>query len=137
MAASGAMGTEHQYANWAKALDPSKSNSKSENSKTTNEGKLKIKIDDKDKIDRNELNPPNKPRNAPTFKKDGSKVEIHHEGQNPKGPFKEMHKDDHRGKGNDSKNHPDKGKPSKVDRKEFDKARKEYWKEEYYPQNPK
>jgi hypothetical protein len=26
MAASGAMGTEHQYANWAKALDPSKPN---------------------------------------------------------------------------------------------------------------
>lgn len=92
---------------------------------------LKIDVSDANKIDRNLLNPPSKPGNAPTFKKDDSKVEIHHEGQNPNGPFKEMHKTDHRGKGNDAINHPNKSKPSQVDRKEFDKARKEYWKEQY------
>jgi RHS repeat-associated protein len=92
---------------------------------------LKIDVSDANKIDRNLLNPPSKHGNAPTFKKDDSKVEIHHEGQNPNGPFKEMHKTDHRGKGNDAINHPNKSKPSQVDRKEFDKARKEYWKEQY------
>lgn len=47
------------------------------------------------------------------------------------GPFREMHKTDHRGKGNDAVNHPNKSQPSQVDRKEFDKARREYWKEQY------
>jgi hypothetical protein len=40
-------------------------------------------------------------------------VEIHHEGQNPKGPFKEMHPNQHRGKGNDAINHSNKNKPIK------------------------
>ncbi|WP_373550638.1 RHS repeat-associated core domain-containing protein [Haliscomenobacter sp.] len=90
-----------------------------------------INIDEKDKIDRNELDPPKKPGNAPTFKKDGSKVEIHHVGQKREGPYKEMHKNDHRGKGNDAVNHPNKNKKSEIDRKEFDKDRKGYWKKEF------
>ncbi len=28
-------------------------------------------------------------------------------------------------------NHPNKNKPSQIDRKEFNKARTEYWKEQY------
>lgn len=47
-----------------------------------------------------------------------------------------MHKNDHRGQGNDKVNHPDKGKPSKVDRKEFQKARTEYWKTEFPTETP-
>ena len=90
-----------------------------------------IKIKSENKINRKSLNPPTKPGNAPTFKKDGKSVEIHHEGQNPKGPFKEMHPNQHRGKGNDAINHPNKNKPSQIDRKEFNKAKKEYWKNEY------
>jgi hypothetical protein len=42
----------------------------------------------------------------------GKLVEIPHEGQNPKGPFKEMHPNKHRGKGNDAINHPNKNKTS-------------------------
>ncbi|MDN0048455.1 RHS repeat-associated core domain-containing protein, partial [Bacteroides gallinaceum] len=92
---------------------------------------LKIEISPENKIDRSLLNPPSKSGNAPTFKQDGTSVEIHHEGQNPNGPFKEMSKQDHRGRGNFKKNHPNLGQPSKIDRKEFEKAKKEYWKKEY------
>ncbi|WP_158237853.1 HNH/ENDO VII family nuclease [Emticicia sp. TH156] len=92
---------------------------------------LKIDIDDANKINRELLNPPKKHGNAPTFKKDDTPVEIHHEGQKREGPFKEMHWEDHRGKGNDALNHPNKNKPSQVDRKEFDKAKREYWKQQY------
>ena len=91
----------------------------------------RINIKDDDKIDRGQLNPPTKKGNAPTFKRDGTSVEIHHEGQNPKGPFKEMHWEDHRGKGKDAINHPNKSKPSQVERKSFEKERKIYWKNEY------
>ena len=78
-----------------------------------------------EKIARRLLNKPETPGNAPTFKKDGTSVEIHHVNQDPKGPFKEMHWKDHRGKGNHKKNHPNKN--SKIDRKDFDKAKREYW----------
>ena len=47
------------------------------------------------------------------------------------GPFKEMHWQEHRGKGNFKKNHPNLGQPNQIDRKEFEKAKKEYWKKEY------
>ena len=87
---------------------------------------LKIEISKENKIDRNLLDKSSKPDGAPTFKSDGKKVEIHHEGQNPNGPFKEMHKNEHRGKKNYKKNHPNINRPSKIDRREFDKARKEY-----------
>jgi hypothetical protein len=92
---------------------------------------LKIKIDTDKKIDRDLLNSPTKHGNAPTFKSDGTAVEIHHEGQKREGPFVELHWEKHRGKGNDAINHPNKNKPSEVDRKEFDKAKRHYWKEEY------
>ena len=88
---------------------------------------LRIEISPENKIDRSLLNPPSKSGNAPTFKKDGTSVEIHHVGQNSNGPFKEMSKQDHRGIGNFKKNHPNLGQPSQIDRKEFEKAKKEYW----------
>ncbi|WP_276880496.1 HNH/ENDO VII family nuclease, partial [Bacteroides heparinolyticus] len=94
-------------------------------------GGFKIEISPENKIDRNLLNPPSKPGNAPTFKKDNKAVEIHHEGQNPNGPFKEMSQHDHRGKGNYSKNHPKMVENSKINRVEFNKAKKAYWKNEY------
>ena len=92
---------------------------------------LRIEISPENKIDRSLLNPPSKSGNAPTFKKDGTSVEIHHVGHNSNGPFKEMSKQDHRGIGNFKKNHPNLGQPSQIDRKEFEKAKKEYWKKEY------
>ncbi|MGK6353562.1 HNH/ENDO VII family nuclease [Parapedobacter sp. DT-150] len=92
-------------------------------------------MDDENKIDRDLLDAPTKPGNAPTFKKDGTSVEIHHDGQKAQGPFKEMHRDDHRTGENYKKNHPDEQKPlTKEERKDFDKARREYWKKEY-PKN--
>jgi len=97
--------------------------------------KGKIDVHPENKVDRKELNPPSKPGNSPTFKKDGSSVEIHHEGQNKNGPFKEMNKNDHRGAGNDKVNHPNKSKPSQIDRKEFQKMKREYWKKEYPSKN--
>ena len=91
----------------------------------------KIVMSAKDKITRGLLKKPKKRGQSLTFKSDGTSVEIHHVGQNPKGPFKELHWKDHRGKGVDKINHPNKGKPSKVDRKEFDKQKREYWNQEF------
>ena len=76
-----------------------------------------IIIPETDKIEQSILNPPSKSGNAPTFKSDGTSVEIHHVGQNPDGPFKEMHWSEHRGKDTYRQNHPD--NISKIDRKEF------------------
>jgi RHS repeat-associated protein len=91
-----------------------------------------IKIDPENKVDRDLLNPPSKPGNAPTYKEDGKSIEIHHDGQNPEGPFKEMHPEEHRGKGNFKKNHSNTGQePSKIDRKEWNKKVREYWQKEY------
>ncbi len=93
---------------------------------------LKIDVTDANKINRELLNPPTKHGNAPTFKKDGTSVEIHHEGQKREGPFKEMHQEDHRMGENYRKNHPEGQKPlTKEERKEFNNAKKEYWKSEY------
>ena len=41
-----------------------------------------------------------------------------------------MHPSEHRGKGVYKTNHPNKGHTN-INRKEFNKARKEYWKNEY------
>jgi hypothetical protein len=60
------------------------------------------------------------------------KVEMHHDEQKPEGPFKEMHTEDHRGKGVDKINNPNKNKPSAINRKEFNKKRREYWEKEYF-----
>ena len=96
-------------------------------------GRLKIDIAEENKIARDLLNPPSKPGNAPTFKKNGTAVEIHHEGQNPNGPFRELHRQDHRGVGNDKINHPNKSQPSQVERNEFARSRRDYWRSEYLP----
>ena len=107
-----------------KAIDTAKSVEKTSS-------KLVIEIAPENKIDRSLLNPPVKEGNAPTFKNNGMPVEIHHEGQNPQGPFKEMSRQEHRGKGNFKKNHSNLNKPSNIDRNEFKKAKQEYWKKEY------
>jgi RHS repeat-associated protein len=92
----------------------------------------KIQIDDFNKVDRNLLNSPNTHGNAPTFKSDGTPVEIHHEGQGAEGPFKEMHKSDHRLGENYKKNHPSGNKPlTKAERTQFKKDKTQYWKNEY------
>jgi len=76
------------------------------------------------KIPRDQLNPPKKPGNAPTFKKDNRSVEIHHENQNPNGPFREIHPDDHRKIANPIKK-------SKINRQKFKRQRENYWKKEF------
>jgi RHS repeat-associated protein len=66
---------------------------------------------------------------APTGE-DGHPKELHHEGQKPDGPLKEMTRTEHRGKDNYKKNHPLGNKePSKINRKEFKKQREQYWKD--------
>lgn len=81
----------------------------------------------KDKI--NEC--PSKPGKAP-IGEDGKPVELHHRHQGPNDPLDEMTREDHRGKGNYKKNHPNTGeKPSKIDRKEFRKQQKKYWRREW------
>lgn len=42
-----------------------------------------------------------------------------------------MHWKDHRGKGVDKINHPNKTKPSKIDRKKWKTQRENYWKDEF------
>ncbi len=94
----------------------------------------KLVISEVNKVDRSLLNAPNKPGNAPTFKSDGTKVEIHHIGQDPQGPYKEMHWSDHRGKGHYKENHS-KTNTSNIDRKSFNAQKKEYWENEYKTNN--
>jgi len=48
---------------------------------------------------------PNRRDTAP-IGEDGRGIEIHHIGQNPNGPFREMTMTDHRGPGNKGRNHP-------------------------------
>ncbi len=105
-----------------------------------NEAKVVVKelieIDPSNKVDRDKLVPPSKSGNAPTFKKDGTPVEIHHEGQNAKGPFVEMHRSDHRMGESYRKNHPKGQTPlTKEERRAFNSAKREYWKKEYYLPN--
>lgn len=61
--------------------------------------------------------------------RDGKSVELHHEGQNPEGPVREMTQQEHRGPGKYTENHPRGNKdPSKIDRPEAARQRQEYWK---------
>lgn len=93
---------------------------------------ISIVIDEANKIDRTLLNAPTRSGKAPTFLTDGTSVEIHHINQNPRGPFKEFHKLDHRMGSNYGKYHPKGQEPlTKEERKQFIKAREEYWKNEY------
>jgi len=90
-----------------------------------------IEIPEADKIPNDQLNPPDSRGKAPTDKETGKSIEIHHVGQDPKGPHQEKKQDDHRGKGYDKKNHPDKNKKSKIDRNKWKKQREDYWKKEW------
>jgi hypothetical protein len=59
---------------------------------------------------------------------DGHPIELHHEGQNPEGPVKEMTRTDHRLNGNFKKNHSNTGQnPSKIDRAKFRTFKDRYW----------
>ncbi|WP_433958713.1 HNH/ENDO VII family nuclease [Cytobacillus horneckiae] len=69
------------------------------------------------RLPNSEINQPVKRGNAPTSKKDGKPIEIHHNEQSPDGPFHEMHRTDHRLGENYKLNHPNLGSPSKINRK--------------------
>jgi len=58
---------------------------------------------------------------------EGRPIELHHIGQKQDSPLAELTRDEHRGKGNDNVLH-DKLKESEINREDFDKERKEYWK---------
>jgi len=74
---------------------------------------------------------PDKPGKAP-IGEDGHPVELHHRDQSMNGPLDEMTRTEHRGKGNYSRNHPNTGQdPSQINRNDFRKQRKEYWKKEH------
>ncbi len=83
------------------------------------------------RLPNDEMLPPTHRGNAPVSTKDGFPIEIHHQGQEPDGPFEEMSRTDHRGKGNDIKNHPNKGKSSKIDRTQFNRDKRRYWEKEW------
>lgn len=85
-------------------------------------------IKPENKIDRSLLNPPTKRGNAPTFKSDGTSVEIHHRKD---GELQEMHKYDHRSGENFKKNHEHISGRSTIDRKKFNNDRREYWNNEF------
>lgn len=90
-----------------------------------------IDILPENQISRELLDKPNKRGNAFVFKEDGTAVEIRHAGQSADGPYIEMHRSDHRGKGNYKENHPNAGSGTQIDRKEFNKQRRYYWQKEY------
>ncbi|WP_427392370.1 HNH/ENDO VII family nuclease [Geobacillus icigianus] len=85
----------------------------------------------KTRIPNNEIFAPNKRGNAPISKKDNRPIEIHHEGQNPNGPFHEMHASDHRFGENYKMNHPCYNEKSGIDRKQFRKDVRKYWESEW------
>mgnify|MGYP003294997144 CR=1 FL=1 len=83
------------------------------------------------KVLNNEVTPPNKRGNAPISNKDGKPIEIHHNGQEPLGPFDEMHPSNHRYGENYKKNHFDYNGKSKIDRIKFREWKQEYWEQEW------
>ncbi len=85
----------------------------------------------KSRVENSEVIKPNKRGNAPISKKDNRPIEIHHDEQNPNGPFFEMHPSNHRYGQNYKKNHPNYNKKSKINRKEFKKATRKYWSKEW------
>ena len=98
---------------------------------TLDVSKKSIVISPENQVDRTLLEKPAKRGNAFIFKDDKTPVEIHHLGQDNNGPYKEMHRSDHRGKGNYKKNHPQSNEKSRIDREEFAKQKREYWQNEY------
>jgi hypothetical protein len=85
----------------------------------------------KEKIPNDELEPPTERGNAPISKKDGDPIEIHHDGQNPNGPFYEKTKTDHRLGQNYKKNYPHYKERSKINRSQFLQQKREYWENEW------
>jgi hypothetical protein len=85
----------------------------------------------KTRVPDDEITPPIKRGNAPISKKDKRPIEIHHEGQDPNGPFHEMHASDHRYGDNYKKNHPNYNGQSRIDRKQFRKDVRKYWESEW------
>ena len=84
-----------------------------------------------ERVSNDQVDPPEKRGCAPTSKEDGKPIEIHHNEQNPNGPFKEMTQTDHRGAGNYKANHPNLGQPSKIDRAAWRRQVREYWNQEW------
>jgi hypothetical protein len=58
----------------------------------------------------------------------GESIELHHIGQKNDSPLAELKTSEHRGEGNDKVLHSDKRKLTEIDRKEFNKERKDHWK---------
>lgn len=85
----------------------------------------------KECVPNDELEPPTKRGNAPISKKDGKPIEIHHNEQNPEGPFYEKTRTDHRLGGNYKKNHPNYSEKSKINRSQWAQQRKKYWENEW------
>ena len=84
-----------------------------------------------ERVPNDKVDPPEKRGCAPTSKEDGKPIEIHHNEQNPNGPFREMTQTDHRGPGNYKANHPNLGQPSKIDRAAWRRQVREYWNQEW------
>lgn len=85
----------------------------------------------KERLPNDELDPPTKRGNAPTSKKDGKPIEIHHDDQSPNGPFYEKTQTDHRLGGNYKKNHPHYDEKSKINRAQWRQQKKKYWENEW------
>ena len=69
--------------------------------------------------------------NSPISIKDNRPIEIHHNNQNPNGPFREMHPSDHRYGSNYRANHPYYNQPSQIDRTQWKNWVNEYWGNEW------
>lgn len=67
-------------------------------------------------------------RGRPPITEDGEEVELHHIGQKQTSPLAELTMEQHRGVGNDTVLH-DKTKETEINRNEFGKERREYWKD--------
>jgi len=72
---------------------------------------------------------PNRRDTAP-IGEDGRGIEIHHIGQNPNGPFREMTMTDHRGPGNKGRNHPP-GSPGIDHGNDWKASTRQYWEREW------
>lgn len=85
----------------------------------------------KSKVANDEIDPPTERGRAPKSKKDGYSIEIHHDEQNPNGPFKEMTRTDYRLGVNYKKNHPNHTQKSKIDRTQWKYQQRKYWENEW------
>ena len=78
-----------------------------------------------------EAGPPPRRGRAP-IGDDGHPIELHHDGQRADSELKELTRTDHRLGENYEKNHSNTGQQSsEIDRTEFNKTRREYWKEQW------